>query len=207
MELWVENRRKRQRRKEQGRSNLELPVKHEHCLSRYSKTICRSHANEPVALLPNLIHLDVALRKSLMETPATNTEVIVPLEVFHPFCFCYQFSLEVISWRKTITKSWGESSNHQVSFKLSVFCAEKLPRGINLLMQNLYTAYDKGLRANQSKMPVFPGSIFCDGSRKGPGSAAWGRRLVSLHLRLPEGRRENRRSKLAFCLELPLILD
>lgn len=53
--------------------------------------ICRSHANEPMALLTNLIHLDVALRKNLMETPAMNTERIVPLVVFHPFCFCYQF--------------------------------------------------------------------------------------------------------------------
>lgn len=90
MELWIENRRKRQR-KDQGSSKLELPAKQEHCLSRYSKTICRSHANEPVALLTNLIHLDVALRESLMETPAANTEVTVPLAVFHPFCFCYHF--------------------------------------------------------------------------------------------------------------------
>lgn len=44
-----------------------------------------------MALLTNLIHLDVALRKNLMETPAMNTERIFPLVVFHPFCFCYQF--------------------------------------------------------------------------------------------------------------------
>lgn len=77
--------------KKQQNLNLELPEKREHCLSRSSKAICRSHANEPVALLTNLIHLDVVLRKRLMETPAMNTEVIVPLVVFHPFCFCHQF--------------------------------------------------------------------------------------------------------------------
>ena len=76
-----------------------------HCLSRYSETICRSQANEPMALLTNLIHLDVALRKSLMEPPAMNMEGIAPLVVFHPFCFCYQFQLgEVTSWCKTINK-------------------------------------------------------------------------------------------------------
>lgn len=87
-----EKKTKRERpRKKQQNLNLELPEKHEHYLSRYSEAICRSHANEPMALLANLIHLDVALRKSLMETPAMNTEGIVPLAVFHPFCFCYQF--------------------------------------------------------------------------------------------------------------------
>jgi hypothetical protein len=69
----------------------ELPAKHHHCLSKDSEMICRSHANEPMALLTNLLHLDVALRKSLMETPAMITGRIVLLVVFHPFCFCYQF--------------------------------------------------------------------------------------------------------------------
>lgn len=71
--------------------NKELPAKRHHCLPTDSEMICRSHANEPMALLTNLIHLDVALRKNLMETPAMNTERIVPLVVFHSFCVCYQF--------------------------------------------------------------------------------------------------------------------
>lgn len=87
-----EKRTKRERpKKKQQNLNLESPETHKNCLSRYSETICRSHANEPMALLTNLLHLDVALRKSLMETPAINTEGIVPLVVFHPFCFCHQF--------------------------------------------------------------------------------------------------------------------
>lgn len=90
-ELRVENRSKGQREKDQRKSNWELPERLEHCVFRYSKTICRSHANEPVVLLANLIHLDAALRKRLMETPAMHSEVIVPVVAFHPFCFCYQF--------------------------------------------------------------------------------------------------------------------
>lgn len=74
-----EKRTKRERpRKKQQNLNLELPEMHKHCLSRYSETMCRSHANESMALLTNLLHLDVALRKSLMETPAIDTEGIVP---------------------------------------------------------------------------------------------------------------------------------
>lgn len=94
MELWGgnEKRTKRERpRKKQENLNTKLPEMYKHCLSRYPETICRSHANEPMALLTNLLHLDVALRKNLMETPDMNTEGIVPLVVFHPFCFCYQF--------------------------------------------------------------------------------------------------------------------
>lgn len=70
---------------------LELPEKHQHCLSGYSEMISRPHANEPMALLTNQTHLGVALRKNLMETSAMNAERRVPLVVFHPFCFCYQF--------------------------------------------------------------------------------------------------------------------
>lgn len=81
------------RRCEATKFKQELPAKLHHCLSEGSEMICRSHANEPMALLTNLIHLDVALRRSLMETPAMNTERIVPLVALHPFCFCFQFQL------------------------------------------------------------------------------------------------------------------
>ena len=37
-----------------------------------------------------------------------------------------------MSWCKTITKSWERNSNHRSSFKLSLFCTEKLPGGIDL---------------------------------------------------------------------------
>lgn len=122
----------RPRRKQQN-FNLELPQKCWHTLSRYSETKRRSHANEPMAPLTNLIHLDVARRKSLIEAPAMNTEEAVPLVVFQPFCFCYQFYLrEVINWCKTITKRWKKNCNHWISFKLSLFCTGKLPGVIDL---------------------------------------------------------------------------
>lgn len=75
-----------------------------------------------------------------MEPPAMNMEGIAPLVVFHPFCFCYPFQLgEVTSWYKTINKSyirgniiWKINSNVWISFKPSLFCTEKLSRGIDL---------------------------------------------------------------------------
>lgn len=37
-----------------------------------------------------------------------------------------------MSWCKTITKSWERNSNHRSSFKLSLFCTEKLPGDTDL---------------------------------------------------------------------------
>lgn len=43
----------------QQKLKQELPAKYHHCLSKDSEMICRSHANEPMALLTNLLHLSV----------------------------------------------------------------------------------------------------------------------------------------------------
>lgn len=91
--------------REQHSLNSELP---RNTSTGCSETVCRSHANKPMALLTNMIHLMrlFGKKKNLMETPAMNTVRIVPLVVFHPFCFCYKLKLgEVKSSCETINNS------------------------------------------------------------------------------------------------------
>lgn len=153
-----------------------------------------------------------------------NMEGIAPLVVFHPFCFCYQFQLgEVTSWCKTINKSYTRgniickiNSNVWIKFKLSLFCTEKLSRGIDLPIkpQNvIHTKHPMARdRVDQSEVPGFPGSVFCSGNRKGQVSAAWDQRKecqVSAPSQLPAVSRgqEEQLAKLASCLEYSLIFD